>query len=79
MINDFVAIDVLALIFPTSVYLKLVEKLHPNEPAISQLSSVVKNLTPEQKTFVQARLRTFNAYTEAVEKALSHSGKQAAA
>ena len=79
MINDFAAVDILALIFPTSVYLKLVEKLHPNEPATAQLGAVVKQLTPEQRAFVQARVRTFNAYTEAVEKALNQSGKQAAA
>lgn len=79
MLNDFVAIDPLALIFPTAVYLKLVEKYHPNEPATTNVAAAVKNLTPEQKTFVQARVRTLNAYTEAVEKALAQSGKQAAA
>jgi hypothetical protein len=79
MSNEFVAIDILALIFPTAVYLKLVEKLHPHEPATTHIGTVVKQLTPEQKAFVQARLRTFNAYTEAVEKALNQTGKQAAA
>jgi hypothetical protein len=73
MFSEFVAIDILALIFPTSVYLKLVEKFHPNEPPIAHLAEAIKQMTPEEKAFVQARIRTFNAYTGAVEKALAHT------
>jgi hypothetical protein len=73
MFSEFVAIDPLALIFPTSVYLKLVEKFHPNEPAIAQLGEAVKQMTPDERAFVQARVRTLNAYTGAVEKALGQA------
>ena len=70
MVSEFVAIDPLALILPTSVYLKFVEKLHPNEPVLANLADVLKHLTPQEKAFVQARVRTLSAYTTAVEKAV---------
>src|SRR6185369_14061459 len=44
MVSDFVAIDLLALIFPSSVYQRLVEKFHPNEPPTAHLAEVVKQL-----------------------------------
>jgi hypothetical protein len=73
MVSDFVAIDPLALIFPSSVYQRLVEKFHPNEPPTAHLAEVVKQLTPQEKAFVQARLRTFKEYTAAVEKVISQA------
>jgi hypothetical protein len=73
MVSDFVAIDPLALIFPSSVYQRLVEKFHPNEPPTAHLAEVVKQLTPQEKAFVQARLRTFKEYTSAVEKVISQA------
>jgi hypothetical protein len=79
MVHEYAAIDILALIFPTSVYLKLIEKRHPHEPAIAHLEEIVKQMTPEQKAYVQARVRTFKAYTEAMEKAMGQGGQRAAA
>jgi hypothetical protein len=73
MFSEFVAIDPLALIFPTSVYLILVEKLHPHEPVTAHLGEVVKQMNAEQRASVQARIRTLNAYTGAVEKALGQA------
>lgn len=68
MDNHYAAVDPLSVLLPTSVYLKLIEKLHPREPIIKSLESIAKQLTAEEKSFIQARLKTFNAYTEAVEK-----------
>lgn len=70
---QYAAIDPLALIFPTSVYLKLVEKLHPNEPPIAHVAEVAKTMTAEEKAYVQARLRTLSAYTDAVSKAVGQT------
>ena len=44
MYSEFVAIDPRAWIFPTAVYLKLIEKFHPNEPVTAHLGKAVKNL-----------------------------------
>ena len=69
------SLDPLSVLLPTSVYLKLVEKLHPHEPAIKALEAITKQLSTEERAFVQARLKTFNEYADAVEKTI---GGQAA-
>jgi hypothetical protein len=73
MVNEFVAIDPLALILPSSVYQRLVEKFHPHEPPTAHLSEVLKQLTPQEATFVKSRIRTFKEYTAAVEKAIGQA------
>lgn len=70
MFNEYVAIDPMALMFPTSVYLKLVEKYHPNEPPTAHLGDIIRHMTPEQRAFVAARISTINAFTGAVAKAM---------
>ena len=70
MFTEFVAIDPLAMVLPTSVYLIIQNKLHPNVPLIDVLNEVLPTVNAEQRTAIQARLRTLNGYTGAVEGAL---------
>jgi hypothetical protein len=42
MFSDLVAIDPLALILPTAVYLALQEKSNPHQPVTSALTAVLK-------------------------------------
>lgn len=70
MINFYAAIDPLAMLFPSDIYQHLVEKLHPNEPPIAHLAEIVKRMSPEQKVYVQTRIRILTEYTGAVSKAL---------
>ena len=73
MFSEFVAIDILALLLPTSAYLRIVEKLHPHEPVTAHLNEAVRGLSAGEREFVQARVRTLSAYAAAVEKALAHT------
>ena len=50
MIHAYAAIDPLALIFPTSVYVKIVEKLHPHTPLIDVLRAAAKTMSKEEKS-----------------------------
>jgi hypothetical protein len=73
---EYVAIDPLALILPTSVYLAIQEKINPHVPVTSVLNEVLGNVSQEQRAFIQARVATLNLFTTAVTQAL---GAQAAA
>jgi hypothetical protein len=77
MHHEYVAIDPLALLLPTSIYLILQEKINPHQPAVAALSEVAKAMTPEQRAFVQSRIRTLNTYTAAMQEAMG--GRVAAA
>jgi hypothetical protein len=74
---NFVAIDPLALILPTSIYLIFVEKLHPHTPVDSVLNEVLRGATAEEKSFIATRVASLNEYTAAVSAAIK--GQAAAA
>ena len=74
---NFLAIDPLALILPTNMYLIWVEIHNPNNPFANDLAEVLKRATAEEKSFISARLANLNAYTAAVGAALK--GQAAAA
>ena len=67
---DAVAIDPLAVIFPTHVYLVLVEKYHPHEPAIVAMQEVAKTMSAADKRSALARAKMLAEYAEAAQKAL---------
>jgi hypothetical protein len=75
MINLYAAIDPLALLFPTDVYLAITEIRHPNEPLTAHLAEGVKRMSPEQKAYVHTRIRILAEYTEMVSKALGAAHK----
>lgn len=70
MFTEFVAIDPLALLLPTSVYLAIQEKINPHQPVITVLTEALKQVSPAEKTAIQARIHTLNTYTAAVQEAL---------
>ena len=65
----FVAIDPLAVMLPTKVYLALMEKLHPNEPPIRAIESVMSTLTASERSEAAANARRVAEYANAVIKA----------
>ena len=71
MLGEILAIDPWALILPTRIYLIFVEKLHPHEPVLPRLTAAIKQMTPEEKEFVQARISRLTSYAGAVEKAMT--------
>jgi hypothetical protein len=74
---NFLAVDPLALILPTNMYLIWVEIHNPNNPFANDLAEVLKRATAEEKSFISARLANLNGYTAAVSAALK--GQAAAA
>jgi hypothetical protein len=69
-IFDYAAIDPLALIFPSSVYVRLVEKLHPHVPKVAEIKEAAKGMTAEERSFVLAKAKAMVALGQAVEEAL---------
>jgi hypothetical protein len=65
----FAAIDPLAVMLPTKVYLALLEKLHPNEPPTQAIDSVMHTLSARERGEVVASARRVAEYANAVMKA----------
>ena len=47
-ISDYVAIDPLALVLPSAVYVRLVEKFSPHVPKVAEISEAAKGMTAEE-------------------------------
>ena len=62
----YAAIDPLALIFPTRIYLMIVEKLHPNEPALAVVKAAAQHLNAEERAAVVANAQRLVEYGNAV-------------
>ena len=63
------AIDPLALIFPTRIYLILMEILHPNTPLTDALPKVLAQANAEERAFIGKRVKAITAICHAVEVA----------
>jgi len=70
-LDDYKAIDPLALIFSGRAYLILIEKLHPHVPKVAEIQEAARSLSPEEKSFALARARALTAYGRAVEEAIA--------
>ena len=70
-IEDYVAIDPLALIFSGRAYQILIEKLHPHVPKVADIQEALRSVSPEERGFALAKARTLKAYASAVEEALA--------
>jgi hypothetical protein len=68
MASHAAIIDPLAMLLPTSVYLALMEKLHPNEPILRE---VMAKMTAAEKAETLALANVMAAAAEAVRKAAS--------
>ena len=69
-LNDYRAIDPMALILSDEAYLIWVELHHPNEPALSRVGEVVKSLSEKDKKLALARAKAMTAYGNAVVEAV---------
>ena len=64
-----VAIDPLAMILPTRIYLIITELLHPHVPLTDVLPKVLAQATAEERAFIGGRVKAIAAICHAVELA----------
>jgi hypothetical protein len=69
-ISEFAAIDPLALLLPSSVYVRIIEKIHPHVPKVAEMQETLKAMNAEEKAFVLGRVRAMGEFSKAVEEAM---------
>ena len=52
MIHEYAAIDPMALLFPSRIYMSMSEKLHPHVPKSIEIKEAVGRLTPEERHYI---------------------------
>ena len=62
--HQYAVIDPLAVILPTSVYLKLMDQIHPNTPLIESLSAI--KLTAAETTETRSNTKRLIEFANAV-------------
>jgi len=70
MIHEYAAIDPMALLFPSRLYVALAEKLHPQVPRAIEIKEALGRLTPEERQYILLRARMLVTYSKAVEEAV---------
>jgi hypothetical protein len=65
------AIDPLALLLPSEVYAKLIEKNHPHEPKVTAIRQAADRMSADERAFALARARMIDAAANEVEEALT--------
>ena len=70
MIHEYAAIDPMALLFPSRLYISLSEKLHPHVPNSIEIKEALGRLTPEERLYILQRARMLATYSKAVEEAV---------
>ena len=73
MIHEYAAIDPMALLFPSRLYIEMSEKLHPHVPKSIEIKEALGRLTPEEKHYILVRARMLANYSKAVEEAVNGS------
>jgi hypothetical protein len=68
--NHYAAIDPLALLLPSSVYQRLIEKWHPHIER-AEIREAVRSMSPEEKTFALARAKVLVEYGTAVKEEIN--------
>src|SRR6266481_8068971 len=71
MLHEYAAIDPMALLFPSRVYISLSEKLHPHVPKSIEIKEALGRLTPEERLYILQRARVLSHYSKAVEEAVA--------
>ena len=69
MIHEYAAIDPMALLFPSRLYIDS-EKLHPHVPKSIEIKEALGRLTPEERKYILVRARMLSTYSKAVEEAV---------
>jgi len=70
MIHEYAAIDPMALLFPSRLYVELSEKLHTQVPRSIEIKEALGRLTPEERQYILLRARMLSSYSKAVEEAV---------
>jgi len=70
MIHEYAAIDPMAFLFPSRLYISLSEKLHPHVPKSIEIKEALGRLTPEERLYILQRARMLAHYSKAVEEAV---------
>ena len=68
MIHEYAAIDPMALLFPSRIYISMSERLHPHVPKAIEIKEAVGRRTPEERGEIMRRMST---YSKAVEEAVA--------
>jgi hypothetical protein len=71
MIHEYAAIDPMALLFPSRIYISMSEKLHPHVPKSMEIKEAVGRLTPEERLYILGRARMMSTFSKAVEEAVA--------
>jgi len=71
MLHEYAAIDPMALLFPSRLYVLMAERLHPHVPKSVEIKEAVGRLTPEERLYILQRARMMSHYSKAVEEAVT--------
>jgi hypothetical protein len=72
MMHEYAAIDPIALLFPSRLYIELSEKLQPQVPTPTEIKHALGPLTPEERRYIVRRARVLLSYSEAVQEAVGN-------
>lgn len=70
MLHEYAAIDPMALLFPSRLYVTLSERLHPHVPKSAEIKEALGRLTPEERLYILTRAKMLANYSRAVEEAV---------
>ncbi len=70
MIHEYAAIDPIAFLFPSRLYVTLSERLHPHVPKSVEIKEALGRLTPEERLYILTRAKMLASYSKAVEEAV---------
>jgi hypothetical protein len=68
-LNEYAAIDPMAMILHGKAYLIWLEIHHPHVPSVAEIEQVLKRMTKVERNLSVARAKTLVAYGKAVEEA----------
>jgi len=74
MIHEYAAIDPMALLFPSRIYISMSEKLHPHVPKSVEIKEALGRLTPEERLYILQRARILAAYKKMMAALLQYQG-----
>ena len=63
--HEYAAIDPIALLFPSRLYIELSEKLQPQVPTSTEIKHALGRLTPEERLYILRRARMLLSYSKA--------------
>ena len=70
MLHEYAAIDPMALLFPSRLYVTLSERLHPHVPKSVEIKEALGRLTPEERLYILTRAKMLANFSKAVEEAV---------